>query len=133
MTPVPGRPLFRFRQFAVPRLLGRVAGGAYVLAVALEGLWLLAALAVGGDSEGWLNYVIGARFSVALAVPLFWRRPPVAVVAAILNTTACVWTFYGPSFDFRHPGALFTRHSVDLIILAAAFLGYRATLTKPTA
>jgi len=94
------------------------------LAIAIEGLWIMIALAVGGNRNGWLDFVIGAWWLMALALFLFWRLPIISVAAAAFNLIVCVRTFYAPGQDFHDPERLLYRHSIDLVILAATILGF---------
>ena len=101
-------------------------------AIGTEGLWILAALAVGGDRGGWLDYVIGAWCLMALALLGFWRLPVLSIGTALFNLVVCVRTFYATGQDFYDPAGLLYRHCIDLVILGAAIMGMTRKLDAPS-
>jgi hypothetical protein len=93
-------------------------------AIAIEGVWIVLALAVGGNSKGWLNYVILAWWLIALALLAFWRYPMASIAAALFNLVVCIRTFQSDGQDFHDIEGLLYRHCFDLVILGAAIVGF---------
>lgn len=97
-------------------------------AILTEGLWIVAALAVGGDRGGWLDYVIAAWCLMTLSLLVFWRLPILSIGTALFNLVVCVHTFYSAGHDFHDPQGLLYRHCIDLVIFGAAILGFAGRL-----
>ena len=101
----------------------RIATAFLVLGIVLEGIWFVVAFGFNGFPLVALP-LIGSWALVALSLVIFQRKPLGTVTAALLYIAVSVATFYKGGADLQHPGRFLQQHSVELMIVAAALLGF---------
>jgi hypothetical protein len=101
----------------------RIATAFLVLGIVLEGIWFIVAFGFNGFPLVALP-LVGSWALVALSLVIFQRKPLGTVAAALLYIAVSVATFYEGGADLQHPSRFLHQHFVELMIVAAALLGF---------